>query len=139
MIRDMRQRLWRGQRGFTLVEVILALLVFGLTSTAVVAGLTTASKGSEFAQENYTAVALVRSEVEYIKEQPFVDLPSPPLSDYRLIPTPAGFELSVTAVTLTAGYLQQITVTVLYASAESFSLDAYKVNRVPGVPPAFGG
>ena len=78
MIRDMRQRLWRGQRGFTLVEVILALLVFGLTSTAVVAGLTTASKGSEFAQENYTAVALVRSEVEYIKEQPFVDLPSPP-------------------------------------------------------------
>jgi len=66
-----------NSRGFTLIEVLIALAILGVAGVAFLTALTTASTAIIVGDERTTAESLVRSELEYVTSQPFC---SPPWS-----------------------------------------------------------
>lgn len=63
----------RKQRGFTLVEVIIALALLGVIAIAYLGGLATASSAILISDERTTAESLARSQMEYVKNQDYSD------------------------------------------------------------------
>jgi prepilin-type N-terminal cleavage/methylation domain-containing protein len=61
----------RKQRGFTLIEVIIALGLLGVIAIAFLGALATASNGIIVSDERATAESLARSEMEYVKSQDY--------------------------------------------------------------------
>lgn len=68
-------RALRNEKGFTLVEVIIGLAILGLIAIAILAGLAIGSRAIITADEKATAESLARSQMEYIKNQPYQEAP----------------------------------------------------------------
>ena len=62
-------RLMRNERGFSLIEVIIALALLGIIAVVFLGGLATASKAILVADVRTTAESLARSQMEYVKSQ----------------------------------------------------------------------
>lgn len=125
-------KLYRRQHGLSLLEVVVAM---GLVSVALIALLSTLATTGHIGlrtEEDHTAVALARSQVEFIKQQSYVEPPS-----YSTLSAPDGFKINVSGETLVPLRLQRITVQVTH-SGRVYTLDAYKANRVPGATLAPG-
>lgn len=61
---------FRGNsRGFTLIEVLIALAILGIVAVAFLSALTTASTALILADERTTAESLTRTQLEYVKSQ----------------------------------------------------------------------
>jgi len=71
-----RKNLYRflahNSRGFTLIEVIVALALLVIIGIAFLGGLATASKAIIIADERATAESLARSQMEYVKNQDYI-------------------------------------------------------------------
>lgn len=63
----------RKQRGFTLIEVIIAMALLGIIAIAFLGALATASSSIIIADERTTAESLARSQMEYAKNQDYSD------------------------------------------------------------------
>ncbi|MGA8848400.1 MAG: type II secretion system protein [Dehalococcoidia bacterium] len=64
------RKAFRGRsRGFTLVEVLVAIALIGIVSVAILGALSTSSKVLSIADERTTAESLARRQMEYIKNQ----------------------------------------------------------------------
>lgn len=63
----------KNEKGFTLIEVIVALALLGIISIAFLGALATASKAIIIADERATAESLARSQMEYVKNQVYSD------------------------------------------------------------------
>ena len=144
----------KKERGFALIEVIIAIALLGIISVAFLGALATASNAIFISDERATAESLGRSQMEYVKNQDYStsnvdwdytvtdsgrsssDAPdwwddtgspgSPPLlaSNY------AGYLVAVSAVEDTANVgLQKIIVTVRHGGVTIITLDGYKVDR----------
>jgi prepilin-type N-terminal cleavage/methylation domain-containing protein len=61
----------RKQRGFTLVEVIIALGLLGIISIAFLGALATSSAAIITSDKHATAESLARSEMEFVKSQDY--------------------------------------------------------------------
>lgn len=61
----------KNERGMSLVEVAIALAILGLIAVAFLAGLGTAAKIIFVADQRTTAESLARSQMEYLKVQPY--------------------------------------------------------------------
>ena len=61
----------KNERGFSLIEVLIALAILGLVAVAFLSGLAIASKSIILADERTTAESLARSQMEYVKQQPY--------------------------------------------------------------------
>ena len=61
----------RNEKGFSLVEVLVALALLGIIGAAFLSGLATASKSILIADERTTAESLARSQMEYVKKQDY--------------------------------------------------------------------
>jgi len=61
--------LMKNEKGFSLIEVVIALLLLGIIGVALLGGLATASMALFIADERATAESLARSQMEYIKSQ----------------------------------------------------------------------
>ena len=70
MIRSMK-----NEKGFTLIEVLVALAILGLIAVAFLMALSTASKAIIIADERTTAESLARSQMEYVKNQSYITAP----------------------------------------------------------------
>lgn len=66
MIRSMR-----NEKGFTLIEVIIAMALLGIIAIVFLGALATASKAIIIADERATAESLARSQMEYVKSQDY--------------------------------------------------------------------
>ena len=138
----------KNEKGMSLIEVLIALAILGIVAAAFLSGMATASRALIIADERTTAESLARTEMEYVKNCKYTDLPPTPWS-YEL-PSgspvwdiehilPAGYDeysLAVDGSALDADNdgnndadIQKITVTVDHQNKEVITLVGYKVNR----------
>ena len=140
----------KSEKGISLIEVLIALGILGLVAAAFLSGLATTSKALIIANQRTTAESLVRSQMEYVKEQPYEWAEDDGEVIYLLITgIPDGYTIwsfdragaTVTdiigvpwdsennqAVTSDAG-LQKIKLVIKHQEKEVLTLEDYKVDR----------
>jgi len=135
----------KRQRGFTFIEVVIALAIMGVVAVGFLGGLTTASMGLLVADERETANNIAEAQMENVKNQPYIDYSEDPHGVYDTISTPPGYSVVVTAVPFdpvtgqpydqTDGIfdfdegIQKITVVVNHQDKLAvITLEGYKVN-----------
>ncbi len=142
-------------RGFTLIEVLVALALVGIIAIAFLGGLSTASRAVLIADVRTNAESLARSQLEYVKSQDYSPAPwdyeitssnRSPESDDRpdwwdpgldvpplLSDEYAGYTVSVAAEPLGEedDGIQKITVAASHHSRAGIviTLEGYKVSR----------
>jgi len=143
----------RGRSGgFTLIEVLVALALFGIIAITFVGGLGTASRAALTGDIRATAESLARSQMEYVKNQDYYawdwsykvdhkgsececdlqkDEKCPGCTPkYELESEYTGYRAEIEAEELEEG-LQQITVSVFHDSRDTrvIQLEGYKTDR----------
>ena len=131
-----------NEKGFSLVEVVIAMLLMGIVAAAFLSGLSTASRGISIADERATAESLARSQMEYVKNQGYDTVNDPP--QYSKIPIPAGYDIEFLPQperldlegdgTLDDDGMQKITVSIYHPYTGDpndyvVKLEGYKINR----------
>jgi len=110
----------RGQRGFTLIEVVIAMLLLGMIGVAIFTSLSYASTVLIIADRQATAESIARSQMEFIKDDASnrykSEDPQPYEHDYIESADNPGYFISVDAEPLHSpdDGIQLITVTVRY-------------------------
>jgi len=74
-----------SSRGFTLIEVLIAVALMGIIAIAVLSALSTASAALITADKRATAESLARSQLEYVKNQDYIHYSEPDHEDYDVI------------------------------------------------------
>ena len=112
-------------RGFTLIDVMIAIALFGVIAIAFLSALSTASTVLIITDDRATAESLARSQMEYVKN-------SPKSASYEPSIPPAyeeaGYSANITAsnVPSRAG-LQKITIRIDRHDEELVTLVGYKL------------
>ena len=90
-------RSMRAEKGFTLIEVIIAMALLAIVAVAILAGLSTGSRAIFVADERATAESLARSQMEYVKNLNvgYVKAPTGGEASYAnaKISVPPGYEI----------------------------------------------
>ena len=133
----------KSQNGFSLIETLIGLVIFGLIGIAILTSLA-ASTRSNMTNGNLTkAESLARAQMEYIQSQSYNATNNgtiyPP--EYSTISLPSGFNFATpivnmviriddedNPVTIDEG-LQKIHVSVQHDNHTLFTVTDYKVNR----------
>ena len=117
----------RSERGFALMESLIAVAILGMTLVVFIAGLSTGLLATGQADRLSTAHELARSQMEYTKNDAFHVAPF----TYPTVTPPATYAVTSTASTISGGdaNVESITVSVSKDGVSVFSLEGYKVNR----------
>jgi len=108
-------RLFRHtSRGFTLIEVLIAMALLSIIGVSILGGLSTASRSILIADEQATAESLARSEMEYVKKQDYYVAPW----SYELPSTPPAWDASHTLPDGYDGYTANVTAELLHATED---------------------
>lgn len=145
-----RKTLRGSSGGFTLIEVLIALALMGLIAIAFANGLGTASKAVITGDVRTTAESLARSQMEYIKNQPYIDYSDPDRDpeDYDVMEEcPENYAINIVVqpidpdtyepYTYIEGEgrfeyddgIQVIKVTVSHEGGDVITLEGYKIDR----------
>ncbi len=128
----------KSEKGFTFIEVVIALAVLGIIAVGFLGGLATASKGLLIADERETANNLAEAQMENVKNQPYDSTNNPP--QYELlddIDIPDGYSVEVPMAERLDPEddglddddgIQKIAITVRHNGKEVLTLEDYKVN-----------
>ena len=81
----------KRQNGFSTVEVLLAIGLLGVVAVAYLSALSTSSKALMLADEQATAESLSRAQLEYVKNQEYIDYLETGHAEYQLISIPAPY------------------------------------------------
>ncbi len=73
----------KNEKGFTLIEVVIALLLLGIIASGFLMALSTASKAIIVADKRTTAESLTRSQMEYAKDQDYITVPGEGVGPYE--------------------------------------------------------
>ena len=121
-----------SEKGFTILEVLVAIALLGILGVAFLGGLSTASKALFLADERTTAESLARSQMEYVKNEMY-DNTDPYKYEQTDVPSSddPAYTISVDAEPLNTpdDGIQKITVTVNHHSKQVITLEDYKVDR----------
>jgi prepilin-type N-terminal cleavage/methylation domain-containing protein len=81
-------------RGFTLIEVVVAVALLGIIGVTVLSGLSTAAASLILADRRATAESLARSQMEYVKNQEYSPAATGGAANYMKIPNvPLGYTI----------------------------------------------
>jgi len=131
-------RFVRGQKGFTLIETLVGLVIFVAIGVALMNGLFTGYKSLDISQEATYAEGLAKSQAEYIKDQDYISVANYlTLGPYDVIDIPtelaaAGYSVEIHAVEQvdapgSSGYeLQGITIIVKHQGVTNLTLEFYR-------------
>ena len=129
----------RGQRGFSLIEILVGLAILTAIGVAFLNGLFTTSKAIMVSQEGTITESLARSQMEYIKTQEYILVADYPAYSYDLIDVRAmagaGYSVEIdppVAIISKAEAefeLQRVTVVVKRGGEKAFTLSAYRVEN----------
>jgi prepilin-type N-terminal cleavage/methylation domain-containing protein len=97
----MREPAIHGDNGFSLAEVLVTIVIVGITFTAILGGLMTSIRVSDLQRTEATADAVARSGAEWVKDSvrnPYVNCGG--IGAYSLagLPTPGGYSATITSV-----------------------------------------
>ncbi|MFC2071416.1 prepilin-type N-terminal cleavage/methylation domain-containing protein [Chloroflexota bacterium] len=135
-------RLFRRQKGFTLIEVLASVAILAAIGVALMNGLSTGYKSVGINQERTYAESLAKSQVEYIKAQDYISVMNYGEPDYyevyEVIDIPADLTSTGYAVEIyppetvepagVSGYeLQGITIVVKRHGATKLTIIFYRV------------
>jgi len=126
------------EKGFSLLEVMLAIALMGIIAVAFLGAMATGSRAIFIADERATAESLARSQMEYVKNLPYVNEATEYGIDPNLTPnlTLDGYAISVAVDPLLSpdDGIQKITVMIYHPEEEIeenkvITLEDYKVDR----------
>ena len=118
-------KLVSGQKGTTLIEVLIAIAILGMISVPFLTALSTSSGALIIADERTTAESLVRSQMEYVRSQEYdANGTYAEIADADI---PVGYDVSLSNVTELMPGLQEITVTVWRDGEAVLTTSTYKV------------
>jgi len=134
----------KRQKGFALIEILVALALMGITAVGLLSGLATTFRAGTISQERVVAESLAKSQWEYIRAQDYIPTadydPNDPEKRYQLIAIPD--ELVVKDYTVEIGTpatiigpddgefeLQSITVVINCDSKQLLTISDYRVGR----------
>lgn len=120
-----------GERGFMLLETLLALGILAAVGVAFLSAMTTSSMATRAEQEQITGEALAKSQMEFIKGQDYrVDM------QYEVLPEqiPDGYLVDIMAEYMNPrgdgihndDGLQKITITIIHGGEAVFTMEGYK-------------
>lgn len=129
-----------NQKGMTLVEVLIALVILGVIASGLATALSVSHKTTFGINQRTTAESLTRTELEYIKYIAYDDSLDPGHPQYDVDPNiniPAGYSIEVAAERLDPkgdgidndDGIQQVTVEVYFEGELLLTTESYKVNR----------
>jgi len=134
-------RMHRSERGVSLAEVLVALVILAFVGVAVIAGVFTSIKSNETARTRISAESLARSEIEFVYSQPYVatnwtyilpDNPSYPAgwdATHSMPEGYAGYLITVSASENNSGTKsskQKITAAVSYNGSPVLTIVTYQ-------------
>ena len=135
----------KNEKGFSLIEVMIAIALLGIIAIAFLGALSTGSKAIFIADKQATAESLARTEMEYVKSQDYIDYSEDPHDVYDTISTPTGYSVNFSAVPFDPDTglpysqvggifeqddgIQKITVKVDHQAQEVIILEGYKTLR----------
>lgn len=116
--------LMKSEKGFALIEVVIAIAIMGIIAAAFMSALAGASRALFIADERATAESLARSQLEYIKSQDYSDNGT----GYTTISS-TDYAITYISENVTGqSGLQKITITVRHTvnSKDVITLEGYK-------------
>jgi len=121
----------KNQRGASLIEVMVALVLLSIIAVAFLGGLSTAFKANYIVDERSTAQSLAQSQMEYIKSQDYKSSGAYAELDEDDVPEDYDIDLSVESI---GDGLQKITAKIYHNDDEHaepplFALEGYKGER----------
>jgi prepilin-type N-terminal cleavage/methylation domain-containing protein len=133
-----RKALRGSSRGFSMLEVVIAIALLGIIAVSVLAALQTAAMALISADRRATAESLARTQMEYVRFIGYDDLLEENHPQYGLDPQiqstlPPDFSVETTAIRLNKDVdpddddgIQQITVTVSHEDRVVVTLEDFK-------------
>jgi len=123
----------KGEKGFSLIETIVAMGLLGIVSAVFLGSIGTAAKATMINDEQVTAEILARNQIEYIKSCQYDHYATEYLRDPTLLDDiPSGWSMeNPTAEALhgTEDGIQKVTINVQYHGRTMLSAFMYKVDR----------
>ena len=123
----------KGEKGFSLIETIVAMGLLGIVSAVFLGSIGTAAKATMINDEQVTAEILARNQIEYIKSCQYDPYATEYLRDPTLLDDiPSGWSMeNPTAEALhgTEDGIQKVTINVQYHGRTMLSAFMYKVDR----------
>jgi len=134
----------KRQKGFALIEILVALALMGITAVGLLSGLATTFRAGTISQERVVAESLAKSQWEHIRAQDYILTadydPDDPEKRYQLIAIPddlvvKGYDVEIgtpaTIISPDGGEfeLQSITVVINCDSKQLLTISDYRVGR----------
>jgi prepilin-type N-terminal cleavage/methylation domain-containing protein len=133
----------KGENGFSLIEVLIAVSILSLVSVAFLYGISTALRANNTSETQSKALSLAESQLESVKGETYKDAPYGGEASYTKINsgsyTISSINHSNSTVddvvygvpTSTDAELQKITVIIKRGGSEILRLSTFKVNLEP--------
>jgi len=84
----------KGEKGFTLISVLIAVAVLGLVAVIFAGGISTASKAVFVDDVKVTAESLAKSQLEYTKQEAYITAPDYGEATYaKIADIPDGYSI----------------------------------------------
>jgi len=133
----------KSEKGFALIETLVALALMGITAVGLLSGLATTFRAGMISQERVVAESLGKSQWESIRAQDYIPTadydPNDPDKRYELIVIPyeldvKGYAIEINAPVTIIGpdgefELQSITILINCDSKQLLTISDYRVGR----------